>query len=206
MNGIRAWFLPASLCAMLTGTAAGAETLTFLYSGSCTFACEDEGLDFGAPATGKVVIDNAGYSPEGVFGPEALVDFSFDFGGIALDLASTKAFTFGGPWEVVPGAGLVWYLNASASDFRFDLGNTIMANGSASFGYAYASTRGACEPDPEGGCDLGIITAAQFELTSDAAPIPLPAGAWLLLSALFGAIGLRRLAGPAGARLGMPSR
>jgi hypothetical protein len=171
------------------GLAEGA-SLVFEYEGACVFDCEDEGLAPGAPASGRVVIDDAGYAPGGFFGNDDLLDFSFDFGGIRLDKASTKAFSFGGPWQVIPGGDLRWYLDASASVDRFDLGSTISASGGPREGGAYASFLGTCEVDAEFPCSVGFHTAAQFEM-KEAAPVPLPPTALLLAAGLAGMAGLR---------------
>jgi hypothetical protein len=163
-----------------------ASALTLTYTGVCSFNCEEEGLDVGAPMNGHVEIDDSGYSPDGYFGNSDLVDFSFDFGGISLDLAGTKAFSFGGPWEVVPGAGLRWYLDASAAEGRSELGPTISASGGPDDGFGMASFLGTCETDAEFSCQLAFRTAAQFEMRTPTAPVPLPAAGSLLAVSMLG--------------------
>ena len=77
---------PLLITSGLVCGAASAVPLTFEYSGTCVYNCEDEGLEVGAPAYMKLVMDDAGYTPDGYFGIEALIDFSFDLGGIEIEL------------------------------------------------------------------------------------------------------------------------
>lgn len=180
------------------GTLAQAAPITFNYVGACAFNCSDEGLQTGARATGRVVLDDAGFSPDGFFGNEALIDFSFDLGGIRLVRATSAAFDFGGPWEVIPGAGLAWYLNASTSRTRFDqLGPTISISGSADGGFGEGSFLGTCDANAEFTCPIAFQTAAQFELSPDMAPVPLPGTGLLLAASLLGlgVFGIRRAGG-----------
>ena len=85
---------PLLIASGLVCGAASAVPLTFEYTGVCVDNCEAEGLEVGAPAYMKVVMDDAGYAPEGFFGIEALINFSFDLGGIELDSATARNVFF----------------------------------------------------------------------------------------------------------------
>ena len=182
---------PLLITSGLVCGAASAVPLTFEYTGVCVYNCEDEGLEVGAPAYMKVVMDDAGYTPEGFFGIEALIDFSFDLGGIELDSATARNVFFGGSWEVIPGGPLVWGLNATTSDGRGDYGPTAIVGGDPVSAGGAASFLGFCDIDPDEGCVASFHTAAQFELKSVMAPVPLP-GAGLLLTGAIGILSLSR--------------
>ena len=70
----------------------------------------------------KLVMDDAGYTPTGYFGIEALIDFSFDLGGMERNSATARNVFFGGSWEVVPGGPLVSELN---QQLPMDAGTTV---------------------------------------------------------------------------------
>jgi hypothetical protein len=177
-------FVLGLVLSALFASAASAATLVYRYEGQCSFDCEAQGLSVGAPATGTISIDDSGRTPDGGFGNEALLDFSFDFAGIRLAKADTAAFSFGGVWEAAPGFGPAWILGASSSDFQFVPGPTISVSATDTEGFAFAAESGYCFTSDESSCLAQTFDAAQFEMK--VAPIPLPGAGVLLLGALGG--------------------
>jgi hypothetical protein len=174
---------------MIVGSAANAAVVTQFFSGSCAFNCETEGLPVGTPASGHIVFDDAAATPETPFENSALIDFSFDFGGIELDKAGALAFAFSGIQEASPGFGPVWFLDASTSDFVSILGPTFSMSGSPEGGFAFASSQGYCFVG-ETSCQAQTGIAAQFEM--QLAPVPLPPAGLLLVGGVFTLVGLAR--------------
>jgi hypothetical protein len=188
---VRATTFAAALAvgSCLTPALAQAATLAFEYKGACAFNCEEEGLEVGAPASGRLVMDDAGFTPSGFFTSAALIDFSFDFGGIKLDRAGAQASGFGGTWGSAPDPEPSWQLSASTAVGRFEQGPTISVGGDPTQAFGIASFLGTCETT-DFGCNPTFFTAAQFEL-QPVAPIPLPAPVLLLGAGLAALAGLR---------------
>ncbi len=187
MRGDLRWLILSGL--MIGGSVANAAVITQSYSGYCAFNCETEGLAVGAPASGRIVFDDAAATPETPFENSALIDFSFDFGGIGLSKADALAFSFSGIQEASPGFGPVWSLDASTSDFVSILGPTFSMSGSPEGGFAFASSQGYCFVR-ETSCQAQTGIAAQFEMQP--APVPLPPAGVLLLGGVFALVGLAR--------------
>lgn len=174
---------------LVGGTMARAAPVTFAYTGVCSFGCASQGIADGARASGRVVFDDAGFTPGGVFLNEALIDFSFDLGGIRLDRAGAAGVDFQGLWNDGPRDGMIWILAASAANGAA-LGPTISLVGGFGNAGGAGARLGSCTLTGPDGCDPSFGASANFELT--AAPVPLPAPLALLGAGLASLAALRR--------------
>lgn len=187
--------LPALVAAfLLAAPAAQAASLILDFNTVCETNCARQGLASGTTGSGRIVLDDSGFSPWAEFGNEAMIDFSFDFGGgITLDRAGAAAFALTGYWEGRPDKRPDFRLNASASDDSSRPGATFHAG--LSYGPFYVSAASYCIPAAGLDCapqDLDNYAILLHDNHPAPQPVPLPAAGWLLVAGA-GALPMFRL-------------
>lgn len=188
--------MPALAVALLIAApAAHAASLILDFNTACETNCARQGLSPGTAGSGRIVLDDSGFRPWAEFGDEALVDFSFDFGGgITLDRAGAAAFSLTGYWEGRPDKRPDFRLNASASDDSRRPGPTFHIG--LSYGPFFVSAASYCIPAAGLDCgvqDLDTYAVLLHDNHPAPQPVPLPAAGWLLAAGA-GALPMLRLA------------
>lgn len=200
--------LAVAVCGMLLavwGSAASAVTVSIDIAGQCYLECANVGLEDGDLVTGNVKIDGDYFAADDTSGDEALISYGFAFGNYAFDQSSGSSPGFSVGWGNTPGSIYSIVIESYASSDAINPGPLLSM-------YAFADFRGNGVASHDGyhrvlefftETNFGNAAYLTIDPVESTAPIPLPAAAWLLLSALFGAAGLHRLAGQAGAHRGI---